>query len=467
MKIKLLLLGICLSSLSVGCVTQSGKEVAAPTPVVTAPPQVPVSQAPPLLPPEVLDKKIENLGRLLETAKLNEDERTIVTNLQNTYKTLKILNQDSAGKIEVTRQMVVMLFNHLSLLEDRYFQRKQPDAKYYLEAISVLILKKKKIQDSYLSGDYEGVINQCLDLESTFGTDALTPDIGLVFAISLAEKGMLKEATKISQKIIRELESKPDLMNLRVKSLEWQLAQGNKEAAQQIYEKTIDDLDQKQLLVRRAKQLVTGESPSKIVKVENSAKENPPIASNVPKDSPLTGLLKQIEELLKDNQFSKAKVLLTNQWKQAQGADMEIIEQALKSVAFAEEKYQQEEAAKIAQNNETITLAKKLVKDQKYGDALSTLAPLANDPNASPEVKELKEMAENKLINDERNRAATLFSAASTYSDPAKKKEYLLASYQKLKALIEKYPQSNLITKLNSNIQKVKEELQKLGVNPE
>jgi len=420
--------------------------------------------AAPLLPADVLDKKIENLGRILENSKLNEDERTIALNLQNTYKTMKILNKDSANKIDVTRQMIVMLFNHLSQLEDRYFQRKQPDEKYYLEALSVLILKKKKIQESYLAGDHAGVINQCLDLEATFGSDALTPDIGLTFAISLAEKGMLKEATKIGQKITRELESKPDLLNLRVKTLEWQLAQGNKETAQQIYEKTLDEMDQKQSLVKRAKQLMTGESPAKIVKTENSA---PPLVDPAAKDTPLTRLLRQIEELVKNNQYGKAKLLLTNQWRQSQGAETETIEQALKSVTIAEEKYQQEENVKTAQNNETLAAARKLIKEQKNTEAIDLLSGLLNDPNVSPEVKELRESAIQNLINDERNKAATLFSAAVKTGDAAKKKEYLLASYRKLKVLIEKFPQSKLIGKLNGNIQKVKEELQKLGVNPE
>jgi hypothetical protein len=178
-------------------------------------------------------------------------------------------------------------------------------------------------------------------------------------------------------------------------------------------------------------------------------------------------LLKQIEELIKNNQFSKAKLLLTNQWRQAQGSETETIEQALKSVAIAEEKYQQEETAKIVQNNETLALAKKLSKDQKYTEAIDLLTPLAVDSNVAPEVKELRELAISNLINDERNKAATLFSAAVKTGDSAKKKEYLLASYQKLKILIEKFPQSKLIGKLNGNIQKVKEELQKLGVNPE
>lgn len=445
-----------------GCVTQSGTGVTAPkpeTPIVLSP--ATAVPAAPLLPADVLDKKIENLARILENNKLNEDERTIALNLQNTYKTMKVLNKDSATKIEVTRQMIVMLFNHLSQLEDRYFQRKQPDEKYYLEAVSVLILKKKKIQDSYLAGDHAGVINHCLDLESTFGPDALTPDIGLIFAISLAEKGMLKEASKIAQKITRELESKPDLLNLRVKALEWQLAQGNKETAQQIYEKTIDEMDQKQLLLKRAKQLVTGESPAK------AAKETMPLVDPAAKDSPLTRLLKQIEELIKNNQFSKAKLLLTSQWRQSQGSETETIEQALKSVAIAEEKFQQEETAKTAQNNETLALAKKLIKDQKNTEAIDLLTPLAVDSNVAPEVKELRELAISNLIIDERNKAATLFSAAVKTRDSAKKKEYLLASYQKLKVLIEKFPQSKLIGKLNGNIQKVKEELQKLGVNPE
>ena len=52
-------------------------------------------------------------------------------------------------------------------------------------------------------------------------------------------------------------------------------------------------------------------------------------------------------------------------------------------------------------------------------------------------------------------------------ADPAKKEELLLSSYDILKTLIERYPSSPMIEKLNDNLRTVREQLTKLGKDPE
>ena len=56
---------------------------------------------------------------------------------------------------------------------------------------------------------------------------------------------------------------------------------------------------------------------------------------------------------------------------------------------------------------------------------------------------------------------------AGKSNDYGKKQELLLSSYEILKALIEKYPSSDLIDKLNDHIEKVREELGKMGIDPD
>ena len=79
----------------------------------------------------------------------------------------------------------------------------------------------------------------------------------------------------------------------------------------------------------------------------------------------------------------------------------------------------------------------------------------------------MRETATEKLIHRERNRAAKLYLMARSTSNPGEKEDLLLASYNKLKKLIEKYPSSSMNNTLNNNLTKVRDELRKLGVEPE
>ena len=85
----------------------------------------------------------------------------------------------------------------------------------------------------------------------------------------------------------------------------------------------------------------------------------------------------------------------------------------------------------------------------------------------TPEMQELKRVATEKLIKRERKKAAKYFLMARKTRDPAKKEELLLSSYDILKGLIEHYPSSPMLEKLNGNLKTVREELNKLGKDPE
>ena len=107
-----------------------------------------------------------------------------------------------------------------------------------------------------------------------------------------------------------------------------------------------------------------------------------------------------------------------------------------------------------------VKLAKKLVEDVKYEEAISRLEEMQREGTASPDSRELKETAIEKLINRERNKAAKLFLMAKGTSDRAKKKELLSSSYNILKVLIDKYPSSPLISKINDNMNRIREEME-------
>jgi outer membrane protein assembly factor BamD (BamD/ComL family) len=154
-----------------------------------------------------------------------------------------------------------------------------------------------------------------------------------------------------------------------------------------------------------------------------------------------------------------------------------LIDQALKSVELAEQKAQerpktevaakeerpssadvQKELQREAEKQDNLKLALALIRSEKYEDAM---AKLDESPSSDPEVKELKNMVVEKIINRERNKAAKLFLTARNTKDPAKKEELLNSSYNILKAVADKYPASPLIPKVQDHMNQVTKELAK------
>ena len=78
----------------------------------------------------------------------------------------------------------------------------------------------------------------------------------------------------------------------------------------------------------------------------------------------------------------------------------------------------------------------------------------------------LKQLAVEKLINRERNRAARLYLLAKNTPDIKKKKELLTTSYQILENLMNEFPSNPLSGKLEDHAEKVKDALIKLEMDP-
>ena len=162
-----------------------------------------------------------------------------------------------------------------------------------------------------------------------------------------------------------------------------------------------------------------------------------------------------------DRVFSEVMKVIARQ------SELEIIDQALKTVDLAEERYLQEKSARLSYEKETLKLARKLIEEENFEEALTKLETLSDAQKMTPEMKELKRVATEKLIKRERNKAAKYFLMARKTPDTAKKEELLLSSYDILKILIKQYPSSPMIEKLNDNLRTVREELTKLGKDPE
>jgi hypothetical protein len=452
-----MILSLILTAFAAGCVPESKKVEMGPRTAVKPPPPLSV---------ETVDKRIAYLRTKVEEQDLDREEKAVASDLLATYQTIRSYLQEQSLGYDETK-IIQLLFENLGRLEQEYFLREKFEGPSYSKALSSFSEKRKKIVNAYLAGDYQGVINECVDLEATFGPDSLTPEIGLLFAVALAKKGMLSEAIIISEKIIHELEGKPDLIHLRASIIEWQLDLGNREKALKIYEKMMDDLDEREELLAKSKLMVMEE------RRKASRQEVPPAAfagglRQFAKLDSTHDLLKAVDELVQKHEFGEAKLLLIkHRIRTEEGPELEIIDQALRSVDLAEERYLLEKRAKVSYEKETLKLARKLIEEENFDEALAKIEALRESQNMTPEMVELKRVATEKLIKRERNRAAKYFLMARKTSDPAKKEELLMSSYDILKGLIERYPSSPMIGKLNDNLRTVREQLSKLGKDPE
>ena len=437
----------------VGCVPQT-KNV-----VVVSPPH---ALAPAPLPTDKIDARIAELSRFLEDPKGSESEKATAETLLDAYKSIKEASQKGSGPYDY-KKVIIALYDALSSMDQQVFSGQASERQLDVQVLNQFNHAKKRVLNLYLDGDYQGVIDQCLELEASYGSEALTPEIGLLFSFSLAEKGMLEEAVKIGSRLVPELEGKPSLMLLREKLMEWQISLGNREEASRIYGKLTDDIQDNEALVARAESKLE-EKASRTAFSDNE----PNGPSNLEKDMNETGSVKsvldEVDLLVKQHQFQDAKMLLIKRrLTLEEGPDIETIDQALESVDLAEEKYRKEEMVKGAVKDETLNSAMDLIEEEKFEEAITKLEALEHSQTKTPETDKLKDIAVERLINRERNKAAKLFLMAKNTEDPALKEELLVSSYDTLKVLIETYPTSPLSGKISDHMAKIKKELDKLN----
>jgi hypothetical protein len=455
---KFIILPILLLSLAFGCLPEMKEWVVVAKTETVSPPPVPAQQ---------VDEKMAYLENILEDESLSDEDKQRASDLLSTYKKFKAYLQVQSAETD-HGMMIGMLYESLSRLDEAYFSRKGLEGPQYSETLTLFSFKRREILDKYLSGDYEGVINECVELEAEFGPDSLLPEIALIFAVSLAKKGMLKDAINISESISPEFEGRPDLIHLRANMIAWQLDVGDREKALQIYEKLIDDVDEKEALLSSSRQMLTVEGRASYPKGAPT-EEDATQQSYLLEEASLERLLKNVDERISRHEFEEAKLLLIKRKIRLQeGApELEKIDQALSKVDRAEEEYEEEKNAKLAHEKETFELARRLIEQENYEEAISKLEALGSVQEPTLQTRALKDLATEGLINRERNKAAKYFLMARKTTDPEKKEQLLLASLDILKVLAENYPSSNLIGKVNDNIKAVRIELGKLGKYPE
>jgi len=424
----------------------------------------------PLFPADLLEEKIGFLSKILEKEDLTEKDREIASSLLDTYKSVKSISAGAFKEAEY-QKVVRALLNNLNVLDKIYFSKHEERTKDYSRSISLFAAKRKEIQEAYALGDSKGVINHCLELKAVLGPDALTAEISLMFALSLAKVGMLTEAKSIIEGIVPELDTSPDLNCLRAGIAELQLRLGEREKAIQVYKKLTDTFHEQEVVLQALNKRIS-RAP-----VEDREIDAPPpfrtgleAHAQAQSDYELTTqpegnadqILYEVEQLIRARKFGEAwDLLVSKKGTVSSETGLKIIDQALKRLERAQEEYLEATISGISEKKEAVQIARKFLEEEKYEQVISSLDTLS-EREESYEIKELRGQAVESLINRERNRAAKIFLTARRTQDPEKKEEYLRSSYNILNTLIEKYPSSPLINKVKSHLEKVEEELEKL-----
>ena len=449
--------------LAFGCIpVPERRVVVAPEPGITPAPLFPV---------ELLEEKIDFLGTILQKEGLTAKDREIALSLHEVYESVKNISPGDFQEAEYRKVIRALLLN-LSVLDEYYFSKQEEIAGDYSKSISLFTGKRKEIQEAYVSGDSKGVINHCLELKAIFGPDALTPEIGLMFALSLAKEGMHIEAMSIVEGIGPELDATPDLNHLRTDIVELQLQSGEREKAIHVYKKLTDTLHKQEAVIQALSKKIAL-SPkqdrdlevSRPLQIARTAPVQPEREHEVmtqPEGS-TDQLLYEVEQLVRNRRFGEAwDLLVLNRGTVSSEAELRIIDRALRRLEQAQEEYLEETISMISEKKEALQMARRFLDEEKYEQAISSIDSLS-EREESHEIKKLKEQAIEGLINRERNRAAKIFLTAKRTQNPAKKEEYLRSSYNILKSLVDKYPSYPLIDKVKSHINKVEKELETLG----
>jgi len=403
----------------------------------------------------MIDKKIRFLEGILAKKDLSEDDRETASAVLTAYRQLKGSASSRLTEKDYQR-LILSLFRAVSLMDEAYYGEKKEAGRDKADAFTLFAKKRQAIIDLYLKRDFKGVIKESLELKK----------IGLLFALSLAEEGDLKQALEVGEAIAPELDQVPDIMQLRSGIARWQLALGREDRALHTYERLTDNQDERAALVQEVGRQISAAEKGRV-------KDQAVIPEPAPTSKPdhlwqegeytLDQLLQKVRSLTQEHAYSKARFLiLRERIRMGEGPENELLDRELEWIDQREAEYEAQKQSKDVYVKETQETAKQMIEEENYEAAIETLSKVEASQELDPESRELKERAVESLINKERNRAAELFLAAKKTSDSSKKKELLTSAYKILKNLIDNYPSSPLNQKLKSHIAIVENELNSL-----
>ncbi len=409
-----------------------------------------------------LERKIITLQERIEKSELSVKDRAATRELLGIYRLLREAATLPLDQKDY-RELINRIYERTTRLDSVFLPDRKKTLSPDIYAVRLFSKKQRDIVDTYLSGDHRAVINKVLEIEKTFGSDALTPQVGLLFALSLAHEGLLDEAVDVGERVAGELEQRPGLIVLETRIAEWYSRLGREDAAMLRYERLTDVMDDKMDMLGGLKKELTRSSVKSGRPSEQGVAEKNEIAAIGKANKAFNPLMKQVEERIRAHDFDGAKELLS---KKRQGAlspsEIETIDQALKSVDRAEDVYLGERIASLSKEKKALKNIRKLMEDEKYDEAFSGIEELKSEGIQSVDLKTLELEATEKLINRDRKRAAGFFLKAKNTEIPTEKERFLNMSRKLLQQLLYKFPSSPSYATVRRNLESVEEALGKL-----
>jgi len=414
---------------------------------------------------KLLDQKIRVMEGVLASKDASEGDKQTAQAVLNAYQQLKGSTASRLSEKDY-QQLILTLLKAMSLMDATYFERREVRHTDDAGALARFDEKRRAIINSYLKRNYQGVIQEALEVRKTFGPDALTREIGVLYALSLAEEGDLQQAIEVGEAVAKELDRVPDRVQLRSEIARWQLQLGRQDRAVQTYEKLSRQQEDRAALVQEVGRRIGPPEKEKSIDQAQQGEPAPgaePGASLPDEGYTMDELIQKVRSLVKEHAYGKARILIVRERIRAgEGPQSELLDRELENIDQQEAAFQARQQEGESAQKATQEIARRMIEEENYQGAIDTLSEAGASQGLDSESLALKNRAEESLINKERNRAAELFLAARKTNDPSKKKELLRSARAILKGLIDTYPSSPLNPKLKSHMAVVQKELDKL-----
>ena len=420
----------------------------------------------PLFSVDAVDRRIRALEHAVGENGSTARDRAVARELRVAYESMKRLARTDTPKDD-RRELAALLFDTTGALQERFFAPAPggPEAPPGAP-LPGLSEDRAAILGFYRAGDYRRVITKCIELTSRYGDGVLSADIALVFALSLGSEGMVEEAVSIGEGLLRKAGSVPDIVALRSSLGRWHLALGHRREALSHYEKLTDDLDTRFREMTSLASLL-GKEPAPPVPGPSAAwgaRGGAPDTETAPPPRSTERVLAHARYLVQEHRFGEARNLLAVKRDELvrAGADILPVDEALRSLDAAEEQYLEERILSLSGQKEHFTRIKRLLEEEKLEEVISNLEDMEHEQGVTRESRDLKDLAVERLIIRESNRAAELFLAARKTGDIEDKRRHLNACLEILTGLVEVYPLSPLNEKLKAYMHTVRDELETL-----
>lgn len=443
-------------------------------PVRTGPsPESPPSDAVsvPELDPARVEARITALEDFLAQKAPDQGEKAeAARELLDGYRGILDALEGSSGKETPDDHLIcAMLFERLEALEKLFFQKdlaKGPSA----DALRRLSHERDRIRNTYLSGDHDDVVEACQQLEKRYGGEAFSPDIAFLHAVSLAETGKVREAIRVGERILPALQGRPGWVDLGSRLVTWYLESGDQEQAREHYEKLVDAVNEDRRLLDLAEMTLmpTQADPKSRGAVEETPSEAPDEFSSEYVDE----LLRRVDALVQQKAFDQAKLLLIrHRIRTPEGPQANTLDQAMARLEREEQSCatapREGEHEPILFPEQSLDEVRQLVESDQHEAALQQLDRMQASEVQHPELQSLRDRAAAGIISKKRDEAAKAFLKARNTSDSNLKKEHLRNAYHILKALVDRFPTSPLLPKVQSNLETVRTEMRQAGIPQE